>query len=791
MWQRWGDVRRAVISTLKGGLLGALFLLTVVAVENVLVHRYSLKLLPSGPSSFVGEFPVVSVQVMAAFLGFYLATVGIVLGNTYHDVSRTVRDLVLDNAQTRLYLAFIGLSIGAGLVILLLDDIDALTIGYLAIGIYVCLVCLAGWSFATLAFGAFDLLNPIALIREPLRMLTRAIRQLDSRGHLRNEAIMRDTSKRVDRALESLAEIIRLTKDRKSVDRNELARKVSELGWLVAIYARKKHRLPSESAWFTRETSYPRWVEDSGRSISIALETSTPLPTDAAPVSDWLERRVAELVAAALEACIVSDDMDAALRIVESAGQVARSLAGNSRFDDAASFARIIADSCRKSCPENATANAIASAPPLIMTEALLGWRSAINSWTSEINRVVENTNWDNLNTREVDFQGTLRVRRAAQALLREIHSEFAIERVRITPAWYLHSTLASECIFSLREFADSLVETLQYYVDDETLKGISPEARAMTNLQALQMISKAELVAATLQNVVDSLAAMQQGHDSISTPEVENLAEGVGALRHIIIQQLGDAARELRPEQQKSSPDYFGQTIFTLLHHTEKAISDEDTETVERVFPSVLYASLKLHEHVDVTYRPPTYETTPANFNPILDVLELSGLALIYEQLRCDGSAEPVRQAWEAQGHSHSNVQGFATHILDILDQAESRLLPLSMMRSGWETRVAQQIVDEGFAVPDYNPFEGDPVWVAPPLIKMIGVTKSHLSVSFHPYLIFAGQVVGSLSGENEEHLRARPSLRRYYEAVDRYTESDDPATSGSDGNTDLEEYS
>ena len=300
-------------------------------------------------------------------------------------------------------------------------------------------------------------------------------------------------------------------------------------------------------------------------------------------------------------------------------------------------------------------------------------------------------------------------------------------------------------------------------------------------------MLSKSELVAATLQDVVDSLAAMQQGHDSISIPEVENLAERVGSLRIIVIEQLGDAARELRPEQQKTRPDYFGQTIFTLLHHTERAISDGYTETIGRVFPSVLSASLKLHEHVDVTYRPPTYEITPANFNPILGVLELSGLALVYEQLRGDGSAEPIRQAWADQGDPHNDVEGFATEILDILDQAHSRLVPQSIMRREWETRVAQSIVDKGFAIPDYNPFEDEPEWAAPPLIRMVGVTKSYLNVSLHPYLIFAGQVVGPLSGENDEHLRSRPSLRRYYEALDRYAESDDPATSGSDGNTNL----
>ena len=675
---RWRDLRYAVTSTLKWSLFGALFIVAIVGIENVLIYRCSLELLTSDPSSSIDTFPAVAVQVLAAFLGFYLATVGIVLGNAYHDVSRAVRDLVLDNAQTRLYLGFIGLSIGAGLVIILLQDADVLATGYLVTGVYACLVCISGWSFATLGFGAFNLLNPIELSREPLRILNRAVWQLDSKNPIRNDVVLRSTAIRVDHALENLAEIIRLTKDRRSVDRRELAGQIDILLRQVVVYARNRHRLPDESAWFTREISYPRWFEYNQNLISIALETSTPLPTEYVPVSDWLERRAAELVAASLDACIITDDTDAALRIVGSSGQVARSLAGNSRFDEAASFVRIIADSCWRPSLKNATANDVAYAPHHIMTEALLGWKDAISLWSEEINRVVEDTDWDNQNTREVDIQGTGRVRCAAQDLLREIHAENSIEMARITPAWHLRSALASECIISLREFADSLVETLQYYVDPQPIESASPEARSTTGSQALQMLSKAELVAETLQRVVGSLEAMQQGHDKLPVPEVANLATRLGSLRSTVIEELGKAASELRPEQSKSNPDYFGQTIFTLLHHTEQAISDGQVGSIERVFPSALSASLKLYDHLDVTYRPPSYELTPAIFNPILDVLELSGLALIYEELRGDDSAEPIRQAWLVQDESRDELAGLAAYVLDVLDRAQIGLPPL-----------------------------------------------------------------------------------------------------------------
>ena len=112
-------------------------------------------------------------------------------------------------------------------------------------------------------------------------------------------------------------------------------------------------------------------------------------------------------------------------------------------------------------------------------------------------------------------------------------------------------------------------------------------------------------------------------------------------------------------------------------------------------------------------------------------------------------------------------------------------------MMRDKWETRVAQRIVNEGLAIPEYVPFEDPPLWDAPRLIKMLGVTRSLLDLSLEPYTIFAGQVLGPLSGEEDEQLRARPALREYYSSLDRHSESDKPAVRDSDGEINLEEDS
>ena len=88
---------------------------------------------------------------------------------------------------------------------------------------YSLLVAFSGWAFVHLALGAFNLFDPVALGREPLLALYKAIDQLESRGLSKNEAVVRVASQEANKALFVLAELIDLTGSRVSVDWGRMA----------------------------------------------------------------------------------------------------------------------------------------------------------------------------------------------------------------------------------------------------------------------------------------------------------------------------------------------------------------------------------------------------------------------------------------------------------------------------------------------------------------------------------------------------------------------------------------
>ena len=480
---------------------------------------------------------------------------------------------------------------------------------------------------------------------------------------------------------------------------------------------------------------------------------------------------MAVLVSAAIEACANTHDKEQALMIIREVGLAMQVLAEVGRTDEAINFASIIAKRCGDIDASSDAVNIVLADFPIVFSSILMGWRNAMDSWPEEIESVVNATKWDNPKTREVQIRGPARVRQAAQRLLYQIHSEHRIEGKRVTPDWYLRSVLTGESILSIKEFLDQFPNLVGQVMGVGGIERLSPKDRVLRYVQILQMLRRAEyIVVESLPEIVANLEAAREGHDSIQVSEIESAAKNIETLRFVVLEELGKALTELEPSGSTDEPDYFGDALYRLTHHAEQAIANGDEALVESIFPSILSATMKLHDYMLATYRPPTYEITPSIFNPFLDILELSGLAIIYETVRGDQSAGPVRDAWRDWVNARQHPQDEATRLLDVLDLTSRGFDPMSIMRTEWETRAAQAIVKAGYAMPRHTFFPSDevPEWNAPPLIKMIGVSEYMPSFFLKPHVIFAAQVISPLSGEDEQVMRERPSLSRYFDASD-----------------------
>ena len=765
-----GILRAAVTPVLIALFIGLLFIGAAIAAEFFLVQQVWRVLVPSGESAPpIASFPRLAVEVTASLLGFYLASVSIVLSASYQSVSSDVRELVLGTPRVKVYLATVGMAIGAGLTLVLLQS-GGFSYGYITIGVYTLVVIASGWAFVKLAYGAFSLFNPAALSDEPLSDLFRSLKRLNSKRLKGNEKSLQDASERADRSLRILAELVHLTSDRVSVDRGQLAGMVRRLLWRLQYYAQVKHALPPTSTWFMKEASYPRWVEANQAEVSIALNNSVPLRPKWEPSVDWLERRSAELAASAIEACVEANDTTSTLSICRGATNTTYTLARCHRIDEAFTLSKIVRDRCWNIQVRNDASVALAGEPALMLSNILLGWEQAISDWPNEIKTAVVNTKWDNPRTVTVRIRGSQRVWESAQLLLGQVKAEREVQGQRAAPNRFLKLALATDAILSIRETAKELPGQLNDFL--VRAPSPSPEASALSEFQALQTLEKAQLVADSIPAAVGGLDGLRSGNDPQPVEEIEALNAGIRTCRTGILQRISTTIVKLKPANSKSDPDLFGQGLFTLVHHTEEAIATGNIDLVEQVFPNVLKASFDLQQHLVVTYQEPAYHPTSAIFDPTVDILELSGLAMAYAVIQDDDSDAPIVEAWIERIRSLSQPTTAATSILNFLDQVDGGpsygISPRSVVRTEWEMKLTNRIVEVGYAVPETFPLEEPPEWNAPRLIKLLGVHRSLPSITVKPRAIFAAEVIAPLSEEPEEILRTRPSLRRYFDKRD-----------------------
>lgn len=741
---------------------GALAFGAAWAIEAALARYAVPRLVPAGEAP-LSVLPAIAVPVAATLLGIYFASVGIVLATSYQRVSARVRSLVLGDARRRGRLRTIVFAIGWGIALVLLPGFG-IPYGYAVASSYVVLVALSAYYLIWLNTDAFALFDPAALAGEPPSAIARSIDRIGATGLSGDDAVLGAAAREADSNLGTLAEIIALKSVRAAGRQEDLARMSEALLALVCRYSQKKHLLAPDSGWFIRRPVYPRWVEADPSLVEIALRTAMPLPARSQPVPDWLETRSAHVVASVIEACVSSDDRNSALRIMNALRITVQALAEAGHTDDALAVAVIVRDRCGGIPSGKTAALPVVSEIPTVFASLFLGWIEAAASWPDEACSAVASAEWG-ADTEAVRIRGPRRVRDAAQCLLREVQSEHAVDGKRTTPDWYLRHALATEYVIALREFARRLPDLLGECLD----RTLRPPDESMLNAavggQALRALAKSELLVAAMPDAIGALEALRSPNEPMPTAELDGIGNRIRESRSRVLKHIADAIVFLQPESEPSEPDFFGEAWFRLAHHTEQALREPDETVVRNVFSKLLLATHNLQVHMLATYKQPTYETTgvwAATVGKMMDLLELSGLALIYDELHGGGLAEAVSEAWAALDTASKVPHGLVKYALEQLDYRALTILPGSMRTYQWRINLTEAIVAAGYARPRYGPFDPSPRRDAP---RLVGMLNEAYDFGITPGAVFAGEVLGPLSGETEEKLMDRPGLRRYYQ--------------------------
>jgi hypothetical protein len=660
-------------------------------------------------------------QIAGAFLGLYFATAGVVISTVYARVPRNVRQLLIHDKLSNQYIRAMAL-LGASALMLMGSMAAGLQPGILNLLYIVLLGVYTIFSAVVLGLRILNFFDPSRLVGRLTGDLVRWIEEATTKGFQWNDAnFQAHYQQQAEEILVTYRDILSLASREEHLQSSALIELTKNVFSLLRYYISRKHSIPSDSRWFRPDFKHRNWLTAEDSRISMALGTGTTLQPETIPDQMWLESEIVEAMALSLEGLVERQDLTRAYSFTNNASQTLGVLARSYAFDEALYLYQALSPSLKKlsrSVEASAwrpderltrlkTALGLTDLYGLGFINLLVGFSHSLSSLTAESLRLtVKSIVWESAGS---IYSSPLprQVVQQLEFLRRRLMFEIRVEKQVISPLWYQQQLVALSFIRFIESVTARLVAELEEVFTKE-IEALVKEGRYLFAAQliarGLEACSKFDYHFNEAKACVDRLAGLRRVED-IPWPAIswDEYHKKIAEVRERQVVSLGAIANHLasitRTEQ---LPDYFGHAYSVLAEECYQALVAGDEKLFGQLFPSFFSASLSAHNQLIATKvaHDPIVQYGFA-VQPLLDLLDLSGYALIYSELYGKDYAAQARGRWEVFFSEVSDADKAAHEICYKLRLHESYsgwgIYPRDLRRTTWKQIFDQVLRNEG----------------------------------------------------------------------------------------------
>jgi hypothetical protein len=673
--QDGGLFAQLVIQAVPTGLVTLLLLLGLEAVAAVLnghhvgwAHALDGHVAPERYEAFIAT----AVGAQGTFLALFFTTVGVIASTAYANVPGEVRQLFVHERGSRLYITNVVGALVFGVAILSMRLIDhqphVLTVLSLSL-----LTVFSVLSLAALGTGLFNFFDLSSLATPLPGRLRRAVGAVTAgRSSLPSEAVQQASHERAAAVLSVYGQLTTLLSQRAGGEVRaplRLARQLLEV-WLQ--YAARKPAIPTASHWFARVPSHQNWLTADHDRLTMALTTSTGLSAELIADPLWLERELARHLSGLLPLLVAPGSWGVAIGVVDRANQTIEFLASRLQVEEAlllraAMVAQLGVAESKVPAEAEAEAPSLSVAAATGRTFRLAAAERSVLTLTSAWLGVVRAAEWIADSERvsrgfEAAVSGPTAPYRAGApsellSVLELIAAGIAFERrtegQRITPLWWISHVAAR----ALSRQLQSVVARLLAEVDRgvvaplEAAQGADPELAVVQLFPALELVAKIVDHLPTVQRALDALETFRHPAAADDGWAPPNLATGEPTvLEGRLLRRLGRVIMDLPAKTYDSTkPDVFGRAYKVLFDGTFVAILEGHDELSGDLFPVLMTAVERASRRLvgDLAQALPLLRHVFST-EPVIDLMEISGCALLMSELDGRGIWAQVRALWD-----------------------------------------------------------------------------------------------------------------------------------------------
>jgi hypothetical protein len=683
----------------------------------------------------------VLIGAEATLLALYYATVGVVASTAYSAVPGDIRKLFVQQRISNVYtrgivraLVFTTILFGLG------------SLGYhvrvLSVIAAVLLAVLAVLRLTVVGIAPFGFFDPASLTRDLPQRFKRALSRATTLPAARDEGSQKQAHADAAETLEHYRQITDLVASRPI--RNSAA-PLDVAGQLLALiggYTSQKNLIPSDSAWWTSIARYPNWFTLSADQTNLALAVSTGAYTPTGPDLLWVERQCAADIAK-LIVIVGRGQLDYFTSFLDRTSTHIRVLGARLLFDEALLFE----DQIVAAIWEAVEPVAGDRAPTAYLADeherdrVIAAQRSVVllmNAWLGLVDAAEQLANWrlsadvdrviaDRHTLYKLNFP-----RPAVETLERlcqRITFEKNVEGRQITPTWFVHHHVARVLAQRLMEAQYAITQRFAGRTINEVQSAIAAEdwkLAAMVAFSALEMIDKIathqEPIGTAHQSLRRWKSTALDDPDWPTPPQSPPLDPD---LRRHVIGNIAECLPNLPagPHDQRQ-PDLYGQAYVFVFNATFDAILDGDHDRATNWFTTLFNQGQAAAQRMiaDVAGQLPLLRFI-YTVEPLVALMELSGYAILLQELNGEGIWDAVRPMWDFRRDQLG--EGFVPSLLDIMAHVDSAfsLNDLYVLRSSREQRLIRFLEERGITDPrDFSDLENAqtrPTTGLPPIVE------------------------------------------------------------------------
>ena len=676
-------------------------------------------------STYVSLLSTVA-QIAGIFLGLYFTAVGVVVSAVYSRVPGDVRALLVQEKTGNLYIWIVALLCAVAVLLLAIHALG-FPIGILNLSLLTVLSMIAIFSFIELGRRIFDFFNPAVLVTYLADDLRKSIRRATSRGfQWHNPSFQKAYQNQAESLLNSYHNIVHLvTHEERPYGKTLLALARNALG-LLAYYAKHKSSIPTESYWFQHTYQHPGWLTSDYTRISLALQTGTALQPKIVPDPLWFEAAIEEIITNILQTLLEKNELRNAAAVMDFArlavGVMAEQLAIEEALHLQATLQPIILAHAQLVKSDGVQSEnqveqlqftlSLIELSSFMLINMLLGfarWLKAIP--VADFAHTIGHIRWNHpldIYTTELPRQ----VIKQLEYLRKGLALERSVEGRLISPVWFRQQIAALGLTRFLSEAVNRLVVTLEstYPVQVQTLLKEKHRLLAVQLIQTgLEACQKYRAHFEDVKVYTEQLTSLRRVADiPWAAIDWDDIDKRVRAVRTRLVISLGQALPALATlPQAEQWPDYFGLAYSVLSQEAYFAMATGDEALFQQIIPSVFEAWQSAPgrvadqlQNIDATMRF-IYST-----EPVEDILELSGYALIFSEL--DGKAfwDTMKALWNTYFAQLPAPQDEADRIMSIIKarQAWPTIFPRAFVRGTWKQDLESRLRDRGLLNDSYS---------------------------------------------------------------------------------------